>query len=388
MGKTGLFFRIQGQVEAELVAGIPGVFFNDAMNGGIPVKHVRHTGSSVFFSVLAADYPKLRRAAKHSGGRMRIVKKRGIPFAIRRLPFPLPLAAGLCVMAMVIAVFGSMVFTVRISGNSTIPRAQILEALEENGVVVGSWQSSHDFAAVANRMMLRFDRLTWMTINPHFGAIEVQIWDKIPPSEQMTGESNAQIVAKKDAQIKSIDLVSGVSLVQPGAVVQQGDPLVIPDPEAMTNSWASGVQAQITGYTTASVSFDTACTVQQTEPTGQVKKYYGFSFGLSDPFFPVQTDNGFQEFSEKRYSRPFYIFGVELPLRLEILEMSETKTTAVTLDQDQARELLEELRKDFESQMQEVKILNRNVHFSQNDSGYTLKVDYLLEESIGEIVLE
>ncbi len=384
MAGVGFLFKIEGYVRAELTGGMPKAFFNDAINRGVELKLVRSTGGSIRFFVRAADYAKLRHSARRCGGRLHVRRKRGLPFLLRRFRYPLPLFAGLCTLCAVLALLGNMVFTIRVTGNSTVPRAELLAVLQENGLAVGDMQSGHDYADIANRVMLSFDRFTWMTINPHFGVIEVEVWDKIQPVEPLTGEQDVTVVATKDAQIKTVRVTSGHSLVVPGEIVTQGQLLVEPNPFSLTGSWAGAVQAEIIGYTTETVQFEQGRIHVQRAKTGKTRRCCGITVAGSDVFYLFAPSCHFRFYDTQVYTNPLYIFGVELPFRLEVTEFAEIEQTSMILNETQAQALLLEKQRAFEQQMMEGwKILNRHNEFTEIDGCFVLNAEYLCEEEIG-----
>ncbi|MEG0912654.1 MAG: sporulation protein YqfD [Oscillospiraceae bacterium] len=383
MRRANLRYILGGYIQAELTGGIPKVFFNYALNSGIDLRNIHYRNSSARFSTTVSGYKQLKQAARLSGSRMRITRKSGLPFILHRMKHAAPLLVGLIILSSLLVVLGSMVFTVEISGNSTIPKPEILKSLNKCGLTVGSFKSGLDTDTIVNKILIEYDSLSWMTINPHYGGVEVQIWEKLDRKEQRTANSGAYICAAEDAQIKSIRVFSGTAAVRAGEVVTKGQKLVIANEFSLDGSWTNTVNADIIAYTEYTASFEQRSTYVLRTRTGKKTAGYGIRF-THKAYYLTEPKCDYRYFDRQDYEKKLRIFDVELPISIAVTEFYEVEQKTLNADAATAKTLLNTKQSEYEkNNFSNGKILNRINNYLEADGKFVLYAEYLCEENIG-----
>lgn len=134
-----------------------------------------------------------------------------------------------CVFALFFYIFlGSLVWDVRIEGNSQVNDTKIVAALEEVGFGVGSIFPFVDIGKTETELLTLVDEISWVSINRKGTVAYVVVKERAYTDTQDKGEENGycDIVAKSDGVIYSITVKSGTPLVKVGDTVKAGQVLI------------------------------------------------------------------------------------------------------------------------------------------------------------------
>ncbi len=361
-----------------------GRFLSLALEAGIEVWNVRSESGAVLFEVFARDYLRLRPLRRKSQCRLRLVRRRGLPFALRRIRHPIGLAFGLALMLAVIYLMGALVMDVRIVGNTALSGGVLMQSLAEHGLREGMWQSEVDGENIVHRVLIDNDALSWMTVNPMFGTVEVIVWDKIDKPESGIGPYGSAVRAAADAQITEMEVESGTPVVAKGDVVKRGNLLVVPQSAALGGSWTGSVRAAVWAKTSWEVEFAAERDGVDRTPTGRVQKNYSLElFGA--PVGLPQRDTSFRWFDSASYRRPLRLFSVTLPVNLIVTEYTEVAQSARSRTDVELEVVLRDAQRAYEREtLGEREILNRQEAYTVTDGGAVLRVEYLCLENIAE----
>jgi len=372
---------LMGYVDVRCDGGLFNRFFDLAMKEGVRVFNARVKGNTAFFCVYIADYKRLRKIAKKSQCKMRTQKKHGIYFPYRRIEQKAALAVGLAAFILVVFLLGGTVFTIRIEGSSTIPKETLIASLEANGLRAGMLQSGVDIRQVEYGVLLDNSRLSWIAINFSFGVATVEVKDKVDIGDT---PGVTRIVARCDAQVKSVTVMGGVGLVEPGDVVQKGQDLVVINELAEDSSWTGNVDACIMGYTENTYIFTLSKNHIFREETGNTVTHKTLVIG--DVSIPASAGkNTFRYYDEITYQRPIELFAVELPAKMIVTEYIEINQYSAVLNEQHALKIFTENLSVFEKELfSGAEILTREAKITDAGSEFVYTVTYFCLEDIGE----
>ena len=218
---------MRGVVSVEIKCRWPERFINICAMNGVEYFGLRKTGEGVFrLETHINDYRRLRLLSDGGGFTMRVLKKKGAPFLLwgLRRRWALWAALPLCVLAVWASSF--FILEIDVSGNGAVPSGEILAALEETGVGIGTMRLFLPMDQVANEMLIRVPELSWIAVNCVGSRAHVLVREEIPAPEVYDRSVPADIVAGKGGVIKSIIVTEGGRLVSPGETVAAGDVLV------------------------------------------------------------------------------------------------------------------------------------------------------------------
>ncbi len=178
-------------------------------------------------SVSLPSYVKLRQVARDSGTfTVKIVGRRGAPFFLWRLRRRYALLAGLALCVALIGLSSIFVWQIDVTGNETVPSSEILAALKNEGVDIGTCVLNIAESQIANRMLLRIPELSFIALNNHGSRIEVLVREKRPVPELYDPDTPTGVFARKAGIITGITALEGWKTVNEGDAVDVGDELI------------------------------------------------------------------------------------------------------------------------------------------------------------------
>lgn len=298
----------------------------------------------------ASAFRKMRRAAKKSHCKIKIVKKGGTAFKARRVFSRRYLVAGAVIFLLAIAFFNCFVWSVRVEGNENMTEEEIKFVAEYCGLKQGVVKykiNKEKFQADA----LRYEpRISWIYPEIKGTVLYIYVREKTFASKPVDVKSPCNVIAGKSGRINSVTVKRGTATVKEGDFVSEGAVLI-------TGERAEGEYLHADGEVLASrwirQEGEAALKEDVTSGTGREKTRYsveilGFGMGL---YFSGKAPYELYEKSES--SDRVRIFGdVFLPITVKKVNYREVVRNEVALSEEEAVEktkkrLYEELQKNI-----------------------------------------
>ncbi len=139
----------------------------------------------------------------------------------------------LCVSVIVsiisVSFFSSLIWDIRIVGNTSVTDGEIISALSECGVKVGDFWFLADTSLAENKLLDLNNKISWVNINRRGTVAYVKVIEK--EGEEIAENSPqfvySNVVAATDCVIEEITVKSGTAVVGVGEAVKKGDVLII-----------------------------------------------------------------------------------------------------------------------------------------------------------------
>ena len=171
-------------------------------------------------------FRSLRPIARKTHARVHILEKRGAPFLLHRHKKRKAFLIGAAAAAALLVYLTSFIWVIEVTGNSTVDTAQILAALEKNGLKEGRLRRGIDVTALQNQMMLEIDELSWLWVDIKGTKATVEVKEKKPIPDIVDKDTPCNLVAAKRGLVTSVVATYGEKMVKVGDVVEAGDLLV------------------------------------------------------------------------------------------------------------------------------------------------------------------
>lgn len=176
--------------------------------------------------ILAREKARMQQTIAGAGCTAELLEERGLPLLLCRLRRR-PVFVLSFFMAVAATFFlQSLVWTVQVEGNKTIPAEAILQALEEEGVSVGTWTYGADMLRVRLRLCNRLPGLAWVAINRTGGKLTVFVAEREQVPDETAPYAVGHIVAARSGVITDYAIMEGMKLCDRGDVVREGQVLV------------------------------------------------------------------------------------------------------------------------------------------------------------------
>lgn len=379
---TGLIRWVRGTVRFRVKGGFPERFINLCAARGIPLWDAGRREGCCMFTTYARLYRRLRPCARSAGAVLQTVRRRGLPFWLRRRRRRWPLAVGAAVCLVLLWVSSLFLWEVRVVGNQQLEQQLILQTLSEQGVRPGVLTSSIDVRRVERHMMMELKELGWVALNLRGSTAEVQIKERVMPPVPVNRQEPCNVVAARAGQITEMRVYTGQNMVAVGDAVAEGDILVsgvVQD--ADRDIHLVSARADILAETARTLQVEVPLE-QQKLRLEQVVRRTSLRLGsLEIPLWVGKPPQG--RFRLERMYTPLCLFGRELPVavgqRSYLMLAEERVTLSPGLAKEQALARLEHLE---EQSFGQGRVLERRLAFSQQDGLLCLTADYRVEELI------
>lgn len=321
---------------------------------------------------------------KLSGVEVSELRRWGLPTLLYRLRRRGGLLAGAAILALTVLVMSSFVWQIRVSGNNAVNETELLQALENCGIYIGSFTSGHDIRRIKLELMQKFENIAFVGINIHGSTVDVDVTERRMPPDVVSDDSPCNVVASRDGFILSADTYVGVPYVREHQSVSKGQLLV-----------GGVIDSRIVGYRLVPASakimaltrhtFSAYCPVQDTElrETGrQTVRYSVRIFGMEIKI-PFIGNNDFDFAETVSQTVPLKVGDAVFPLSLTRYELTELEQVTVEHDEESAREKLRcELDEAQRVGLAGLEIIEKNEHFSFDGNGYRGEYVYTVRENI------
>lgn len=275
-----------GFVEFEASGGFPERFLNLCTINGITLWNVQNNGVKVKACTGAKSYKNIRKSAKKSGMKVRITRKRGLPFFIKNNKARVGILVGFFVAVSFLVFSSCVLWEIDVSGNSRIKSETLLESLEGYGVRVGVIKSKIDTLTIEDELLKEYPEISWVSINIFGTKAVLEVKENSEKPKIADDKTPTNVVAKKDGQIILVEGYRGTNAVKEGDVVVKGDLLI----SGITTN-ADGSEKTV--HATGKVFAETRSSVSGSASKVQVNKilrnteikYYLYVLGIDIPMF-------------------------------------------------------------------------------------------------------
>ncbi len=349
----------------------------------IPFHHLESDGETASFRLYA---PYFREYAARRGERRFSGESR------KRLGFAVILAryrmrAGLFIggaLGLFLFIFSSLfVWDITVTGNENIPESVILDALEKNGLTLGTFIPTLNTERLEGIVSLEVDGISFISINLRGTVANTELREREENTEIVDMQSPSNLIATMDGQIAATEITGGISKVTLGQIVKKGDLLV----SGVIDSAALGyrlVRARGSVSARTTLTFQTEVPLQTTENrytgrtiTKKTLKFFSKTLKLfeKDTFF-------YENYGTIEEERRIYLFGkIKLPIFLLETTYAEYEPTLQTLTEEEAQKKAEAILTEKRSEaLSDAEILARHTEVACDGETLVLteKVDCIL----------
>ena len=381
---VGLIRFLKGTVGFTVSGGFPERFMNLCANRGLPLWDSARREEAYCFTTWPSVYKRLRPCAKKAGCRLKVRRRRGLPFLLHRYRKRWGIAAGAAVFLIFMGVMSLFVWNVQVSGNVTVDSRVLLQQLETLGVKAGTLRSSLDARDIERQMMLHFDEIGWIGVNLSGSTARVEIHERSMPPEIFDSDVPFNVVAAKAGQIDSMEIYEGAAMVQKGDAVAAGDILVsgvIEDKDLdmhLVHARAR-VTARVEAQLTVAVDYEQVrCGYRDT-----LRRYSLKMFSLELPLWVGKAPE--QPYKLERMYSQAQLFGFTLPVELGkrqyiLLEELPYSLTAEEALAEAEKQLIQKERQAFG----DCELLQRSVEAEEQEDCVVLTGTYIVLEDIAK----
>lgn len=349
----------------------------EAMKNGLGISFPRKSGYTMRGTVQAAEYRSLCKIARRLGLKMRIEKKHGIYFTLKRHRDKIGFAAGAIFAAAVVLFLNLFVWEINISGNKAVSSEEIMATLANSGLKTGTLRTAHDARKIEWNIMNDNKEIAWATVNIQGCCVNVVVSETRREAEMKYDDDKpVNIIAAKYGVIRKMDVFDGQGVVKVGDAVMKGDLLVSATFEDRHGKLTlKHSRARVMAETDYEITVEFPLE-QVIETTGGVKKSVkGIEImGLS---IPLGSSRGCEELPAKKEEKELYFLWIRLPVKEICTKYYDVKRNTITYTAEQAKggafQLLEQ--KEAE-EMSNMEIISRKTEEKIANGKYIIRASY------------
>lgn len=349
----------------------------EAMKNGLGISFPRKSGYTMRGTVQAAEYRSLCKIARRLGLKMRIEKKHGIYFTLKRHRDKIGFAAGAIFAAAVVLFLNLFVWEINISGNKAVSSEEIMATLANSGLKTGTLRTAHDARKIEWNIMNDNKEIAWATVNIQGCCVNVVVSETRREAEMKYDDDKpVNIIAAKYGVIRKMDVFDGQGVVKVGDAVMKGDLLVSATFEDRHGKLTlKHSRARVMAETDYEITVEFPLE-RVIETTGGVKKSVkGIEImGLS---IPLGSSRGCEELPAEKEEKELYFLWIRLPIKELCTKYFAVKQNTITYTAEQAKggafQLLEQRETE---EMNEMEIISRTVQEKIANGKYIIRASY------------
>ena len=361
-------------------------FINICTNKNIMLWNLKRESSIVLrASIHISDFKLLKRICKDTRCKVKIEKKKGFPFVIKKYKKRKVFIGLLIAIIFIIIGLSNFIWNIEVEGLETISKQDILNLAETEGLAVGKFKGKIDTKEVINKIRLERDDIAWVGIDVKGTNAIIKVVEADKKPEIVDEDDYCNIVADKDAIIRKVSAQNGTPLVKEGDVVKKGDIII----EGVFRGKYTGdryvhaqgeVQAEVWYTSTQRVELQE---VQKKETGEQETKYsvklnnFHINFHKSIPKFEkydtIETGKKLKLFSN------FY-----LPIELVEYTYKEYEEVVVIHSIEEAKQIgIDRAEEELSEELKDKDILDTQINTKSENGAIIVEVTYEVKEEIG-----
>lgn len=377
---------IRGYVRCNLISNMIEHFLNDVMKQNIRLWDIsiKHNNKAEF-SILVADFFKLRPIVRKSSVKIHILQKIGFPFILQKFKKRVGLIIALFLFIVIVYLLSTLVWTIEVEGNNKIENEIIYQNLNELGIHRGQFIAKlPEQEYIQKQLQAKLLDVSWVGVKVEGTRLKITIVEKTMPGKEEYNEP-CNVVSTKDAFIHTILVKKGMSLVNVNDRVKKGDILIsgiIGDEEKNEQVAAKGTVMGIVWYkSTGTISL----TQNLSEYTGETYERGYLAIGNRMLKIKGFSDDLFSNYQQVSEYKQVYFKNFKLPLgyvKENLLEYEESEK--ILTESEAFNIIIEQTKKDLCSKMNSTStIINEKIISKKNqDSKLTVEILYEVLEDI------
>ncbi len=361
-----------------------GKFINALRSSPIQFYGLSVRRDKVYGYVRAKDMKRLEELAAEHRLSTETVARKGVYYVTKGYHLRFGIIIGFFLSIALAAGLSDRVMLIEIGGNETVSEERIISLLEDTGIYIGSRISSVDLRRAERQILVMDKNIAWIGIRSTGSRVVVEI-DEINDIPEINRKNTpCNIVAARDAQIKSVKVYNGMLIPMVGDAVKKGDVIIsgVVDTKYGRSFYVHSI-GEITGIYTEKMTFAQPLVCEEKTVSGEVTKKAVSFFGHRFVYSSDGSVSGEYEYYEEEI--PLTLGKITFPISKIIMHYSLMENVEVTRTEQEAEMLIEERIARYENNFLSdgVTITDKTLDKNVTDSAVTITVTYTLEGNIG-----
>ncbi len=346
----------------------------------------REKGVKLHLNIGINDFFKAVKVAKKLKCRIKITKKRGIPFLINKYKKRKIFFITLIIIVILIGVSTNFVWNINIEVEDNLELQNIEQDIKEAGLEVGMLKKNVDTQEIINKIRLDRSDISWVGIELKGTNAIVKIVKATEAPEIIDEKDYSNIVAKKSGTITKIIAQNGTAQVKIGDEVEEGQILI---QGTMEGKYTGTRYVHSLGEVEAIVKYSKTKRIYlktvEKVTTGEKETKYRIKINNFQINF-YKTISKFNFYDTIETEKKFKIFSnLYLPISIIKITNQELQEVQKEYTVEEATEIgTKELEQEIEQEIGVGKnILGKNAEVTETEEYIEVSVTYEVIENIG-----
>lgn len=172
------------------------------------------------------DFKKIARKIKQTKCKVKIKKKKGLPFIFNKYKKRKIFFVFLLFIILGIVLLSNFIWNIEIIGNENIKKEDIEKTLKDEGLNIGTLKSKINTQEIINNIRLLRSDLAWIGIELKGTNAIIKVVESDLKPEIIQEDEYCNIIATKAGSIVKVNALNGTALVKPGDIIKEGSILV------------------------------------------------------------------------------------------------------------------------------------------------------------------
>lgn len=379
--------RLLGYVTLRLEGGRIERFFNLCAKHSLGFWNISpRREEGVTLCILQKNLEKAKEYAASSGCRLTVVRSVGAKHTLHQYRRRWVFALGALLCAGFLWWMSLLVWSVEITGGSSVDQQAVLEFLAQEGLRPGALLGSIDTDVLEEKTIRQFEILTHCAITREGTQVFVDLWDRVMPLEILPDDEPCNLVATEAGQILELRVREGDVMVKKGEGVEQGQLLVsgVQDLEGFGTRFLHSfgeVIAETYYHREATVPLEQTKMVR----TGRCRVRYDVSiFGISLNFSKI-GGIPYEKYDKISKIDVVRLGGKMLPITLRREELWETTQVSYTVTPEEAKEqAAQQVQDDFAKEKPDATVQQKEITYEEGPDGVTARAYFICNEDIAQ----
>lgn len=362
-------------------------FINICRNNKIIIWNLKRDKSvRLNLNIGIKDFKEIKKIAKKTKCKVKIIKKKGLPFLFNRYKKRKIFFGFLLLILVLIGISSNFIWNIEIKIENAEQLEHIYEDITSAGLETGKMKNKINTKEIINQIRLKRNDIAWMGIELKGTNAIVKLVKAESKPDIVDEEDYCNIVSDKVGVITKINAKNGTLAVNVGDTVKVGTVLI--------NGWMEGkytgiryvhaqgdIEAKVWYTKSTKILYNTT----ERSETGNVENKYKIKFNNFEINLSKRVSK-FKIYDTIDAEKKFKLFSdFYLPITLIKTTNKEEKEETKNYDFEQAKnlgvqQLEEELNKNITDSN---KIVNKNINTYEKEDGLEVVVTYEVLENIG-----
>lgn len=377
--------KLQNTVDFSAYGAECEILLKHAVNSGIEIINPKKKGYVLSGKIIAKKYKKLRIPARKNGIKIKIIKKNGPYFFIKKNRIKIGAISGLIFIYLMILFLNMFIWEINVTGNEKVSENEIILSANESGLKIGTLKSKHDIQNIEWDILTENDNIANVQVNIQGSCANITIREIKEPEEMKPDDDiPINIVASRYGVIRKMNVYDGQDRVAVGDAVMKGELLVSAVYEDRHNKLTlKHARAEIIAETDYVITAEFPLEQIIEKKVGIKAKSYDIEIlGL---VFHLGNSEKYKELPKETKREKLCFLWIEMPIYLTTTRFFDVKQNTVTYNFEQGRDgaysLLEEKEKE---ELFDCEIISRKDTEKVKNNVYIVTAEYVCLMNIAE----